>query len=579
MSSIDFFDGETTAFYYRDRQLGLVEDKEGETSDIRTYLNDVGNVIKEIKGHGLGLVSHGKIDSPNSESLLSSLSLSYLPTGGTEKRVFLTDQDGNREIYCFAFEGAASPLLGRYRLREYFSEACGKVVKAERYTFTPFSSETAKAVSVTEHAKKSLLNVAPLESFTFEAEEEETTELDAFNLPKSSTERNKLHAKTENGRVYENQSTAYTYDDAHRHPIKVVTEFSYVNEPGDSVSPSFSQVELRRYNAQQQLVYTESYIEGEELTTGKTVEETFYDEKGNVKKSYTYNTLDSASKFYTEAEYGRPGEVLSETDATGRFKTAYTYLEGTTVPQTTKLPNGSEFSYGYDASDNVTSVTQSTEEGEENSTRTLTTLGLVTEVNSANHTVNYEYDEKRRQTAVKLDGANYVSYTYVETKDANGRKIKDTVTTTLANDGNTAVTKESDANGNLLSVSVDGQVRMSAGYNARNQVTSQTDTKRGETSTFAYDADTGERTSATRIAADGAAVLSEGDYLRNTYGKLTAKTLTLGSDAQTYTFAYKNTAGRDLDFTAVKGLKFKVKTDKSERNAGKVVYSTDGDEN
>lgn len=57
------------------------------------------------------------------------------------------------------------------------------------------------------------------------------------------------------------------------------------------------------YNAYGEVVRTESYVEGEELTTGKTIEETVFDAYGNAIKSYTYNSLDSSSKLYTERRF------------------------------------------------------------------------------------------------------------------------------------------------------------------------------------------------------------------------------------------------------------------------------------
>ena len=80
-----------------------------------------------------------------------------------------------------------------------------------------------------------------------------------------------------------------------------------------------------------------------------------------------------------------------------------------------KLPNGSKFAYGHDANETVTRITQSTEEGEENSTQTRYTCGEVTELVSGNNKVNYEYDAKRRLSKVKLNEAEYVT---IETADA-----------------------------------------------------------------------------------------------------------------------------------------------------------------
>ena len=70
-----------------------------------------------------------------------------------------------------------------------------------------------------------------------------------------------------------------------------------------------------------------------------------------------------------------------------------------------KMPNGSKFAYGYDENDTVTSITQSTEEGEENSTHTRYTCGEVTELVSGNNVVQYAYDAKRRITQTCFETA------------------------------------------------------------------------------------------------------------------------------------------------------------------------------
>ena len=170
------------------------------------------------------------------------------------------------------------------------------------------------------------------------------------------------------------------------------------------------------YNAAGNIVRKESYVAGEEYTTGKIIEETVYDEKGNVVKLFTYNSLDSSSKFYTESEYAENGQVIADLDETGENKTEYKYISGTNVVRSQKLANGSKFAYGHDESDTVTSITQSTEEGEENSTHTRYTCGEVTELVSGNNIVQYAYDGKRRVTQVYLNDLEsaYIQNTSVQ---------------------------------------------------------------------------------------------------------------------------------------------------------------------
>ena len=70
------------------------------------------------------------------------------------------------------------------------------------------------------------------------------------------------------------------------------------------------------YNAQGKRIRTESYLEGKEDSLGKTVEETVYDENGHAVKSFSYNSLDPSSKFYTESETDEDGKTVADIDAT-----------------------------------------------------------------------------------------------------------------------------------------------------------------------------------------------------------------------------------------------------------------------
>lgn len=202
------------------------------------------------------------------------------------------------------------------------------------------------------------------------------------------------------------------YDDNQKLVEEVTTE-AYSKDNKSIVSHT-----KYNYNYAGNIVRKETYVEGEEITKGKTVEETVYDNKGNVKKAFTYNTLDSSSKFYSsETEYDENGKTLADYDATGENKTKYCYKDGTIVVRETVLPNGSKFAYGHDADDTVTSITQSTEDGEGNSTQKIYRHGEVVELSSGNNTVKYEYDGKRRTTKVFLndDKNAYCENSYTDT--------------------------------------------------------------------------------------------------------------------------------------------------------------------
>ena len=291
------------------------------------------------------------------------------------------------------------------------------------------------------------------------------------------------------------------------------------------------------YNAQGSVIRTESWINGEETTNGKTIEETEYDENGNVVKSYSYNSLDSSSKFYKESEYSENGQVLADLDETGEYKTKYEYVPGSNVVRTEILPNGSKLSYGHDLSDTVTSVTQSTEEGEENSNQMLYTCGEVTQVRSGNNIVEYEYGDKRRLTRVDLNGQeNYQSIEYFDntTDDDVTGTIDKVVTTNAKSETFTSIT---DKRGNVRKVLYGTAVQVSSNYTGDNKISSITDAVSG---TFNYTYNQVDQL--TKVVTGSQEIET---YSYDNYGNLSQKSVK-SNDGQgntvnhVYTYRYKN---------------------------------------
>ena len=118
---------------------------------------------------------------------------------------------------------------------------------------------------------------------------------------------------------------------------------------------------------------------------------------------------------YTESEYNENGQILSESDETGENKVKYEYVSGTNLIRNEELPNGSKIGYGYGEEDEVTSFTQSTEEGEENSNQKIYRDGEVIEVRSGDTVVKYSYDYKRRIKNIYVNGETpYESIEYTD---------------------------------------------------------------------------------------------------------------------------------------------------------------------
>ena len=86
-----------------------------------------------------------------------------------------------------------------------------------------------------------------------------------------------------------------------------------------------------------------------------------------------------------------------------------------------ELPNGSKVGYGYGEEDEVTSITQSTEEGEENSNQKIYRDGEVIEVRSGDTVVKYSYDYKRRIKNIYVNGETpYESIEYTDDTTESG---------------------------------------------------------------------------------------------------------------------------------------------------------------
>ncbi len=359
----------------------------------------------------------------------------------------------------------------------------------------------------------------------------------------------------------------YEYDDNH----KCVKETAVVTiKEGTSILNTYTQITAYNYNASGNVVRKESYIEGEELTRGKSIEETVYDEKGNAVKSFSYNSLDSSSKFYTESEVAENGQTLADYDETGENKTEYEYISGTNVVRSQKLPNGSKFAYGHDESDTVTSITQSTEEGEENSTQTRYTCGEVTELVSGNNVVRYAYDGKRRVTQVYLNDLEsaYIQNTYTDDTTLSG--VTGNVDKCVSkNAKNESVTSYTDKQGKVRRITTPAGKNIDYGYNAKGETTSVTDGVSGKTENYTYNGTYDRLTSYTRKAGETTEYTEA--YAYDKYGKVLSVTQS-GAATRTYTYAYKDNAARELESITTGAYKFSPQRDKLGRNAGREVW-------
>ena len=452
------------------------------------------------------------------------------------------DKRGTKEYYVFGANG---------NLTQYLLEEQSKVTKAERYTFTPYLTDRV------EYARKDTLNVSPKTSFAFVAEDTETTELDQFNNPKkTSTNARKIDLNSTQSTV-----TEYFYNND-RKCERAETTVTTTTPAGITNRKSVTKY---LYNANGDVVRTENYIAGEEETSGVTIEEVIFDEQGNPVKSFRYNSLDSSSKFYSENEYSENGQVCASLDETGENRTKIRYVEGTTAVAAETAPNGSMFAYGRDLTDAVTSISQSTAEGEENATETRYTCGLPTKLKSGNKFVDYTYDAKRRLTKVGLNGnAEYLTYAYEEDVTEDGILSDKTVVTNAKDETFTSFT---DKRGNVRKMLYGSTPQVTSTYDAKNRLTQTIDAESG-TTTYEYDGL--DRPTAVKRGGIAAETFTYDDW-----GKLATRNLSNGV-SHAYAYSYRDDAAHTLSEIGIKGLTIRPKQDVNGRASEKTISDTTG---
>ncbi len=405
----------------------------------------------------------------------------------------------------------------------------------------------------------------------------------------------------------------YCYDTSGKLTDTKLTQFI---DNGGEISEMIAVVKYA-YNAQGSLILTESYVEGEELTYGKNFEERVYDDKGNIIKTISWNSLDSSTKFYSENVYAENGQVIADKNGLGETAAEYEYVDGTNLVNSTTLPNGGKIAYGRNPYNGaVTSVTQSTEEGEANATDIIYEHGLPVEVKSGNTVINYTYDHNRKITKVSLNGAEQLSSSYDDEysynfedesasfgfKSISYQTGNDTVTVKTekwgSNDeesGALKITEETSVNGEIVNVK---------NYDVKGQLVKEYNYVLGDEFTFSdnFEDYTPNPDAVVSRNPDGNPVGNQTDFVYNQFDKLvlvTSRSNLLDAGRQfsmresygydgygllrsrsieggcthLYTYTYKENAARDLDYISFGDYKFKSLSDVNGRNTGKEIYN------
>ncbi len=444
----------------------------------------------------------------------------------------------------------------------------------EQYIALPMSLNIAKFAELERielYAECDSRNVV-FDNLRFAPAECEYREKDGFgNVKAIETSLKQIAAD-----VYAYTKTTLTYDNAHKHVVKE----NKITYTVGTVAPTVGEITEYEYCEHGNLVKTVSYINGEQNAKGKTVTERVCDERGNVVKEYTYNTLDSSTKFYKESEYAKDGTVIAETDESGENKTKLEYDDNGNVSVKT-LPDGGKLAYGYDDEGNVTSITQSTDDGEANSAEIKYSYGSPTRLKSGNNTVLYEYDQKRRITKATVNGRQ-TAFAYndntstesVTVSDAEFAPVKADKTTATF-DGATIETYK-DKRGNSVMTKIDGQVLNASTFDLDGKTLVSGDNVTGSVTEYMYDDITGAVTQIDVLPGDNVETLYE-SYSYNKFGQITKREMD-EAVRQTYAYFYKNNKTKDLDYvTLPNALSYYPQTDVNGRNTGKLLK--DGNKN
>ena len=539
LSSVTFADGRTLKFEYYSNLVENITSGSG----LQTHISyDLMRRISAIKNGAMPLTI-SKVDNVLSQDyseLISEYKISYSSTAITEQNTTITDNEGNYQKIEFGSgynikKQETHDNEGRVEIINYtYTTSGGKEITSKRQ----INAETP--VTITK--KYNEINQLVYEISDWQA-------LNASSREKSRTD--------------------YSYD-VNNHLVKAITvktiEISGEEETHTSVS-NYS------YNAQGKMILSESYVEGEELTSGKSYEERVYDENGNLLKTISWNSLDASSKFYKESSYSENGQIIADMDETGTKSAEYDYVSGTNVVNSIKYANGGQFAYGRNPQNfEISSVSQSTEDGEANVTDIIRSRDLPVEVKSGDTEIGYEYDCKGRKTKVEINGVEQVAYSYTGYSVDGSAITYGTTTQTLA-DGTVVVCEKTGtelSNGRVTineKVTVGNSVILSTLYTVKGLVSEITDSISGVTS---YTYDSYDNVVKVQTVNNSQTQLTE-DYSYNAYGDLSQKTIS-GEVSQAYTYAYKTNAARDLNYVGYETYKFCPLTDVNGRNKGREVF-------
>ncbi len=545
LQSVKFADGGFLNLKYQSNQIRSIETEDGLQYK---FSFDADSRITEINTNSKPItISRNVITEKDSfNKTLAKTTFIY-----GENTAEISEKNGHSESYVFD--------SGK-KVKKFTQKDGAGYEAVTNYAYDYTDGKTVTAVTVTKPDNKTVTTVE---------------KYDNFNLLTSSVSdwqkiSDTAQVKTE---------TNYAYDNDENLISAITCEYTEVN--GEITQKNY--VTNYRYNSHGSLTLTESYVEGEELVTGKNIEERFYDKNGNAVKTVSYNTLDSSTKFYSESVTAENGQIIADVDETGARVAEYGYKNGTNVINSVTYPDGGKIAYGRNAyNDRITSVTASDANGEANTTDVFYNCGMPVEVKSGNTVISHTYDHTRRKIFASVNNSGYAEYSY---KDyaydaATGKYVFGEKQTSLIDGEIICTVTQSDtgedtADGVIRTqtVSVDGTKLSGKKYNAKQQLESAESNCIGSAdkynTSFVYDG-YGNLISA-ETHKNSAAQVTE-SYTYESLNRLKYKNIK-GTVSQLYTYFYDNTAAQKLVQINYTRFKFKPLMDVNGRNTGREILN------
>ena len=539
ISTVTFSDGSTLSFTYSNSSIYRITSSFKQQSTLNYTSGKLTNVVTDAQ-----YTSFDKDSTTLGTKVISKVDVTY----SGQKTTVISDSYDVCE-YTFSLAG---------RLTEYVHKEHGCPLETVVYDYDMFDHDN---VTRTEAGNSNTIV--------------ENRTLNLLNKP-SESESGWEYIDTD---TQVKNTTNYFYDREAR-LIRAETEKQI--KKGTVLTTENSVVKYK-YNAAGGLVRTESYVVGEELTSGINIEETEYDEKGNPVRTISWNSLDSSSKFYVESEYAEDGAVLSDYDELGTSKTEYRYIPDTSVVREKVMPDGVRIGYGRDAdTDELTSVSFTTSDGEANSVDIARKYGLAVEVKSGSTNLAYGYDHKGRVKSLSINGTDYATWSHIDySYDQSNEEASISGYTVTYADGNTAKREESgslDEDTGWLELYTKTYYNNQLQYEKKLNGDRNTERVRlytngavSQTEQYEYDALKRIKT-VTRTKSGQSGTAYTENYSYNNDGKI-SQLVQSGDVSRTTAYSYKTDAARTLESVTVGGIKYCPLTDVNGRNTGKEVYS------